>query len=70
MRSVAAPCLVLALLASACGGRQLTNRQVATGAVGVAAVVGFLVLMGMVHDCEQRNGGTCGDPDEPSPWPR
>lgn len=61
---------MLALLASACGGRQLTNRQVAGGAVGVAAVVGMLVLFSMVHDCEVRNGGTCGDPDEPAPWPR
>jgi hypothetical protein len=70
VRPIAALCVVLALCAGACGGRQLTNRQVATGAVGGAAIVGMLVLFSMVHDCEVRDGGTCGDPDEPEPWPR
>lgn len=70
VRRIAALCVVIALATGACGGRQLTNRQVATGAVGAAALVGMLVLFGMVHDCEVRDGGTCGDPDEPPPWPR
>ncbi len=70
MCRLAAVSLVLALGAGACGGRQLTNRQVAAGAVGTAAVVGMLVLFSMVHDCEQRYGGQCADPDEPPPWPR
>ncbi len=70
MRRVAALSLCLALASSACGGRQLTNKQVATGAVGAAAIVGMLVLFGMVHDCEVRYGGQCADPDEPPPWPR
>jgi len=53
-----------------CGGRQLTNRQVAQGAVAVGAVVGLLVLYSMIDDCARRYGGVCEDPNEPSPPPR
>ncbi len=38
--------LVLALGATGCA-RQLTNRQIATGAVSVLAVVGFVVLLSL-----------------------
>jgi hypothetical protein len=72
MVRIAALAVAVALLTSACGGRQLTNRQVATGAVGAAAVVGMVVLFGMVADCEERYGGQCADPDPGAPptWPR
>jgi hypothetical protein len=63
MRRAAALGLALALAASGCGGRQLTNRQVAAGAVGGVAVLGAIVLVSLVTDCEARQGGTCGDPD-------
>jgi len=67
---LAAVATSLALLGTACGGRQLTNRQLATGAVAAGAVVGMIVLYSLAGNCEYRNGGTCGDPDEPPPWPR
>jgi hypothetical protein len=71
VRRAAALCVVIALTTSACGGRQLTNKQVAQGAVGAAAIVGMLVLLGMVHDCDVRDGGRCGeDPDDGPTWPR
>ena len=60
MRAAAAV-LALALTAGACGGRQLTNRQVAVGAVTAGVVVGVLVL---ISTCDQRDGGFCGDPDQ------
>jgi hypothetical protein len=66
-RMVAA--LVCAALLGGCAHKQLTNKQVAAGAVGVGAVVGILVLYSLVAECDQKNGGQCGDPDEPM-WPR
>lgn len=58
MRRMAAALLSLALV-SGCAHKQLTNRQVAGGVVAVGAVVGFLVLMSMVADCEQKYGSDC-----------
>lgn len=43
-----------------CAHRQLTNQQVAAGAVGVVAVVGLLVLLGMASDCDRS--GPCPKP--------
>jgi len=67
---LAAVATSLALVCTACGGRQLTNRQLATGVVAVGAVVGMLALYSLAGHCQVQNGGTCGDPDEPPPWPR
>ena len=58
MRRMAAAVMSLALL-SGCAHKQLTNKQVAGGVVAVGAVVGFLVLMSMVADCEQTYGSDC-----------
>jgi hypothetical protein len=48
----------LAVAAPACAhDQQLTNRDVATGVVAIGALVGLLVLYGMIGDCEHK--GTC-----------
>lgn len=60
-----AAALVSVALLSGCAHKQLTNKQVAGGVVAAGAVIGFLVLMSMVHDCEQRYG-ECKDPGEPA----
>jgi hypothetical protein len=58
MRRMAAAVMSVALL-SGCAHKQLTNKQVAGGVVAAGAVVGFLVLMSMVSDCEQKYGSDC-----------
>jgi hypothetical protein len=61
MQRCAALALCTALAAQpGCAHQQLTNQQVAAGAVGVVVVVGFLVLMGMAADCERA--GQCPKP--------
>lgn len=37
----------LSVGATGCGGKQLTNKQVATGVIAVAAVVGIVVLLSL-----------------------
>lgn len=69
MRRMVAALVTCALLGG-CAHKQLTNKQLAAGAVGVGAVVGVLVLYALVADCEQKNGGQCSDPNEPPTWPR
>jgi len=58
MKRMAAGLLSLALI-SGCAHKQLTNKQVAGGVIAAGAVVGFLVLMSMVADCEQKYGSDC-----------
>jgi hypothetical protein len=70
-RRLAALLVSLALFAGGCHGqKQLTNKQLAAGAVGVGAVVGMLVLYSLAAECEHKNGGQCSDPDDPPQWPR
>jgi hypothetical protein len=62
-------CVTLALctalaLPPGCAHRQLTNQEVAVGVVGVAMVVGVLVLAGMAADCDRA--GQCPKPPDPS----
>ena len=48
----------LAVITPACAhDQQLTNRDVAVGIVGIGALVGLMVLYGMIGDCEHK--GTC-----------
>lgn len=69
MRRAAALGLALALAGSGCGGRQLTNRQLAAGAVGVVAVLGVIVLVSLVSDCGARRGERAAIPTA-TPQPR
>ena len=39
--------LALAQPAAGCAGKQLTNRQVALGAISAAAVIGIIVLLSL-----------------------
>lgn len=64
MKRMAAALVSLALV-SGCAHKQLTNKQVASGVVAAGAVVGLVVLMSMVQDCERRYG-ECKDPSEPA----
>jgi hypothetical protein len=57
-----AAAVVSVALLSGCAHKQLTNKQVAGGVVAAGAVVGFLVLMSMVADCEQKYGSDCQQP--------
>lgn len=64
MHRSAALALSIALAASpACAHGQLTNQQVALGAVGVAVVVGAMIVTGMAIDCERT--GPCPKPQAP-----
>ena len=48
----------LAVAAPACAhDQQLSNRDVAAGVVAIGALVGLMVLYGMIGDCEHK--GTC-----------
>jgi hypothetical protein len=49
--------IALATGSTACGGKQLTNRQVALGAVGIAAVV--LIVIMLSTQCDEDNGNDC-----------
>jgi hypothetical protein len=62
--------LVAALsLSPACAHRQLTNRQVATGAVGAAALVGGLIVLYFALGCGHRDPRCAEDPPGGAPGP-
>jgi hypothetical protein len=63
MKRIAAGIVSLALV-SGCAHKQLTNKQVASGVVAAGAVVGLIVLLSLVQDCERRYG-ECKDPGDP-----
>lgn len=46
-----------------CAHRQLTNQQVAVGAISVVVIAGVLVLAGMAADCDRA--GQCPKPPDP-----
>jgi hypothetical protein len=57
--------LAVTLLFGACGARQGSTQSngpgpVVSAVVLVAAVVGTMAVIGLVADCEQREGGHCG----------